>query len=150
MVAFLRVPSGNAIIERVQDAIANAVSAIGAGLNLKANSAQEEWHEVGALGEPAFLNSWANYGVSEATAAYMKDSMGFVHIKGLIKSGIGAVIFTLPSGYRPVANPIFVTATNNGTTTLFGAVQVLTDGRVFALTGSNTWFSFAGISFKAA
>lgn len=60
---------------------------------------QEAWTPV------TFQNSWTNYGSGYDTAAYMKDSLGFVHIKGFIKSGTtssSTPIFTLPVGYRPL------------------------------------------------
>lgn len=48
-------------------------------------------------------NGWVYYG-SGATAAYRKDGMNNVFVKGLIKSGTasnGTIMFNLPSGYRP-------------------------------------------------
>src|SRR6185437_9150672 len=47
-------------------------------------------------------NGWIAYGTEYYSAQYMKDPMGFVHIRGSIKNGTsGAVAFTLPAGYRP-------------------------------------------------
>ncbi|AMA74011.1 hypothetical protein ACH33_14970 [Aneurinibacillus sp. XH2] len=59
------------------------------------------------------LNGWVNYKESFATAGYMKDEFGFVHIKGTIKSGVttaGTVITTLPKGCRPKEKREIVTA----------------------------------------
>lgn len=54
---------------------------------------------------PTLLNSWVNYGNPYTPVGYMKDAMGFVHIKGFVKSGAsGASVFTLPAGYRPAVN----------------------------------------------
>lgn len=54
---------------------------------------------------PTLTNSWVDFGTPYAAAKYMKDSMGFVHIKGLVKSGAaGNSIFTLPAGYRVASN----------------------------------------------
>lgn len=64
----------------------------------------EAWHLIGGGGEPAFQNSWVNYGGSESVAAFMKDPAGFVHLRGHIKSGTSNTIFTLPAGYRPAAH----------------------------------------------
>lgn len=52
---------------------------------------------------PALLNSWVNYGSGYSTAGYRKDASGLVHVRGFVKAGSasGAVIFTLPAGYRP-------------------------------------------------
>ncbi|KKK52619.1 hypothetical protein LCGC14_3103070, partial [marine sediment metagenome] len=50
---------------------------------------------------PTLLNSWVNYAATYDTTGYMKDGFGFVHLKGLVKSGVAGTIFTLPVGYRP-------------------------------------------------
>lgn len=60
-------------------------------------------HLVGAVGEPAFANSWANYGGTNRVAMFYKDSTGRVHIEGLVKNGTAATVFVLPVGYRPTA-----------------------------------------------
>ena len=115
-----------------------------------AMKSQSPWHEIGAYAQPVFENNWVNFSVSEETAAFMKDSMGFVHLKGLVKSGTAGPIFTLPAGYTPVANPIFTVPTNNGINWLFGGIQVAADGKVYFAVGSNTWVSLACIYFRAA
>ena len=60
---------------------------------------QESWNEV----TPS--SPFSNYGSTWDTCAYMKDSNGVVHLKGLVTgTHTGAsTIFTLPSGYRPVS-----------------------------------------------
>jgi hypothetical protein len=105
------------------------------------------WHEVGTTGEPAFENSWVNYGSPNVTAAFMKDSMGFVHLKGLIKSGtLDAGAFTLPVGYRPSASVHFPTVSFSA----FGRVTVSAIGEVVIDTPSNnTWVSISCINFRA-
>lgn len=99
--------------------------------------AQENWIA------PTLSGSWVNYGSGFATAGYMKDSMGFVHMKGLIKSGTSTA-FTLPAGYRPVETQNFATMANN----LFGFAEVRADGAVTPV-GSNAYFSLDTIHFKA-
>jgi hypothetical protein len=56
---------------------------------------------------PTLLNGWTNFGSGNATAAYMIDAMGFVHVRGVITGGTptdGTTLFTLPAGFRPPAN----------------------------------------------
>lgn len=70
-----------------------------------ASSASEPWHEVGSPGEPVFQNGWRNFGEGFGTAAFYKDPVGVVHLKGFViedtdPSG-GTTAFTLPPGYRP-------------------------------------------------
>lgn len=95
---------------------------------------------------PTLLNSWVNNGSGWAAAGYYKDAFGFVHLKGLVKSGtVGAAIFTLPSGYRPAENETFAVQSN----TAFGYCNVGSDGNVGASGGSNVNFSLSGIVFYA-
>lgn len=65
----------------------------------------EQWHELGATGEPALQNSWANVGgANDETAAFRLFGVSQLHIKGLIDSGTitdGTVVFTLPEAYWP-------------------------------------------------
>lgn len=88
----------------------------------------EDWHEVGATGEPAFENSWVNFGSSATVAAFYKDPFGMVHIKGQVAGGtLDASIFTLPTGYRPSENYRFATMQSST-----GSVRLVvqTDGSV--------------------
>lgn len=65
---------------------------------------ERSWHEIGASGEPALQNSWANEGAAGSETAAYKRNRDTLYIKGLIDSGTitdGTVIFTLPAGYRP-------------------------------------------------
>lgn len=69
----------------------------------------EPWHTVGAVGEPAFQNSWVNYGGGYQQVAFRKDPTGRVAIRGLATGGTAGaavpgsgVAFTLPVGYRPI------------------------------------------------
>lgn len=72
---------------------------------IPAPDGSDVWHEVGSGGgEPAFENSWVNYGAGFATAAFHKVG-DTVFIRGFVKSGSPATssVFTLPVGYRPSA-----------------------------------------------
>lgn len=61
----------------------------------------DPWHLVGATGEPAFENSWANRGGSEETAAFRFTGPGVVAIRGSVAAGAQLTnIFTLPTKYR--------------------------------------------------
>ena len=113
---------------------------------LRAVLTVEDWHEVGDTNEPAFENSWVNFGSGYETAAFYKDPFGVVHIKGLVKSGTGLVtnVFTLPAGYRPSVVLYFPTASNSA----FGMATLLANGSVRLDIGSTTWVSLDGISFR--
>jgi len=92
-----------------------------------------------------FTNSWLNFASGNPIASYYKDSLGIVHLQGVIKSGTsGTSAFTLPAGYRPLLNQI-LTSTANGA---FGTLEVGPDGTVKP-NGSNVYISLNGITFKA-
>lgn len=97
---------------------------------------------------PTLLNSWVNYGGGYNDAGYYKTSKR-VYLRGLIKDGVttaATIFFTLPSGYRPASYHAFACASNNA----YGQAHVDTNGNVFIIVGSATWFSLDGISFRAA
>lgn len=92
----------------------------------------EAWHEVGALGEPGFIDSfgcggggcagWTNFGAGHNTVGFYKDPYGVVHLKGVVKwtnagqsapAGCGWPIFQLPEGYRPASTEAHATMKND-------------------------------------
>ena len=122
-----------------------------------APKAVENWHEVGAPGEPAFTSSgWTNFGSPHTTAGFYKDPYGVVHLKGLVKwTGGGhsaqcVTPFVLPQGYRPAAREIHPSLKNDTP----GRIDILTDGSVSACGGQDLnggeWVALDGISFRAA
>jgi len=60
------------------------------------------------------VNGWVNYlDGGWQTAFYLRDSLGWVEVGGLIKSGVFGTAVTvgnLPAGFRPPANRGFVTS----------------------------------------
>lgn len=51
---------------------------------------------------PTLINSWLNLGAGHTEAGYWKDTVGIVHIRGVISEGAtGNTAFILPVGYRP-------------------------------------------------
>lgn len=92
-----------------------------------------EWQPV------EFLNGWRNFGSGWSDAQFRKHPLtNIVEVKGTIQGGTttnDVVVFTLPTGYRPIANVAFavghvstpVTSSvearfySNGNVTLHGA-----------------------------
>lgn len=101
---------------------------------------------VGAQGAPAFENSWVAWGAGEAVPAYWKDPFGYIHLKGVIKSGtVGNTAFTLPPGFRPQEKMTFATISNGA----LGRVDVTTGGAVQPVTPSNnTYVVLNGMTFR--
>jgi hypothetical protein len=97
---------------------------------------------------PTLTNGWLNYG-TYAVAGYHRDKNGYVHLKGLLKSGTNTTTaFTLPAGYRPAERRLFAAMCNAGASQIMGYVDILTDGQV-VLSGGTTWFAIDGITFRA-
>lgn len=96
----------------------------------------EDWHYVGETDEPAFQNSWANISANPKMAFRIREA-GIVDIHGVIVGGAsGAVIFTLPEGYRPssaAASPVYADA---GGGPIVASVNVTTAGAVSASFGT--------------
>ncbi|OME00001.1 hypothetical protein BSK60_33640, partial [Paenibacillus odorifer] len=103
--------------------------------------------DVPAQITPTLLNGWETYSSSNAPY-YYKDTLGFVHIRGMVKSGVnGSPILTLPPGYRPSATAGIesISVSNNGSGILIGNVEVDYKGRVTPYSGGTTWLSLDNI-----
>jgi len=117
---------------------------------------QEPWHEVGATGEPGFLNA-GNYGGKFSTVAFYRDRAGVVHLKGVINGGNGfgnsPFVFRLPTGYRPAQTGIFAVSAASGSRDpafVEGRIDVNADGLVERFSGGDFYTSLDGISFRCA
>jgi hypothetical protein len=100
---------------------------------------QQDWQAV------AFQNGWHNYAGGYNDAGYFKDSMGIVHLRGLVAGGGLNTIFVLPTGYRPGARQLFVCSTNPN---VAGRVDVTTAGEVTVVVGNSGWLSLDGLTFR--
>lgn len=133
----------------------NSVTAakVAAGVLTAAKMSIEAWTDVGTT--PPFLNSWTNNGGGYNTTSFFKDLSGNVTMKGTaLRTGTPAnneSIFTLPVGYRPVADAIFINPSNYGPQRIIitsaGAVTVNSISGYAALGASNT-ASFDGVHFR--
>jgi hypothetical protein len=125
----------------------------------------EAWHILGAPGEPAFENSWANIPaegpLSFDSAAFYKDQEGIVHLRGIVKGGTSSIIFHLPPGYRPATGKVIFRLTlcsgggcavNDVRGMIIGGSGIPTpgvDGVVTAPGGAGSTSSLEGITFRA-
>ncbi len=102
---------------------------------------QEEWQT------PVLQNGWIPYEYGYNTPRFFKDKFGMVHIKGLVKLGVDALIFNLPQGYRPDGREIHATCTHPN---IISRIDVLPNGDVIRVTGDPSWLALDGITFRAA
>lgn len=98
---------------------------------------------------PTLQNGWVNYGGNYSTAGYRKLSSGQVELKGLVRDGttsFDTVIFTLPVGYRPMAQRLCPSVANNN----IGRVDVKPNGDVIVgYMGAAGWLTLEGVRFFA-
>jgi hypothetical protein len=93
------------------------------------------------------LNGWVPWGSPYSTAAYIMDAGGFVHLRGLVRSGrLGQAIFQLPAGFRPRFQHL---RCNSYAAEGGGRIDVQMDGAVLASNGTNEWVSLDDITFMA-
>ena len=103
---------------------------------------QEDWIA------PTLTNNWVNYGPPHNQAGYYKDSLGIVHLRGLVRNGAqGTDIFTLPDFYRPAYRELQAVQTNPNA---IGRVDIKNTGQVHVSSGNSSWFSLNGVTFRAA
>lgn len=114
------------------------------------------WKVFGADG-PALTNGWVNYAAPYGPARFRKLASGLVVMNGLISSGtVGAVAFTMPTGYLPgpqadssLRDHIFQLAQGGGVAN--EAARFNSAGQFIpTATGSSAWLSLAGLTYYAA
>lgn len=106
---------------------------------------------------PTLLNGWTHYNPSNDTyppTRFSKDSLGYVHIDGMIAGGIdmpGVTLFKLPVGYRPKNAISFPTVCSDVVEeTRIGRIRINPDGIVaLARSGGNLYLSTAIPPFLA-
>jgi hypothetical protein len=114
----------------------------------------DQWHYVGAAGEPSFAYSWVNYNASAGgnmKLRFKRTPGGFLKVEGMIKSGTSNQVFTLPSGYRP-ANPLSsemegVALHYDGTTQKPGRVFITSNGNFYVTQVQGTYWVAINLSF---
>lgn len=108
---------------------------------------QPDFRKIGSTGSPPFENSWVYYGGGWQEPGFWKDPLGFVHLRGMMKSGtLTTAAFTLPPGFRPDKGEIFNAVTDTGS----GRVDVLPDGTVVPQSGGTGFVSLSGIYFRTS
>ena len=118
---------------------------------------------------PTHADPWQNYGPPYASAAFYKDQLGIVHLRGLLNWNHFTIsadpqvtpIFRLPAAYRPDHDRIFTSVAedlNDEWLVAPARVDVRADGVVAAVadcsttisicSGNATYLTLDGISFR--
>lgn len=103
------------------------------GLQHKWYFQKEDWHEVGAAGEPAFRSFVSNTGGDYAPVRFRKTPDYQVEISGKFNASatvLGA-LFTLPVGYRPIYIYEGVLFRILATSILFEPIEIRLNGDVY-------------------
>jgi hypothetical protein len=89
----------------------------------------ESFRVVGAPGQPQFENSWSNDPSTGSPAAFYKDPLGIVRLRGIIEaSASGNSAFFLPPGYRPGSGEVL--QFDGANTAKASSVVILSTGEV--------------------
>jgi hypothetical protein len=117
------------------------------------------------LAQPAWqaatlVSPWYNLldsasGHDDPPVSFYRDSVGIVHLRGTAAGSCSGnqLVFTLPSGYRPEYQLLFVVPSESfaGGEPFARAVRVFPDGRVeVTCTSGSEWVHFQAIDFRAA
>ena len=96
----------------------------------------------------AFRNGWHNLGFPFPRARLCKDSLGLVHLEGVIGGRSGNTpIFVLPSAYRPKFVHLFAVTGTNGGVPVLENVFVLFTGVVVARGNARSAVSLDGVTY---
>lgn len=124
----------------------NALARISVLENETAMKEQPQWIA------PTLLNGWVNHNETEVPAGYIKDSRGFVHIRGTIRGGSTSaktVIFRLPPGYRPSKAIGFAAISKRAAENVMGRLYVEPDGNIVIFDVANDYLFVTLPAFEA-
>ena len=125
----------------------NATNATTAGTATNL-AAPEAFRNIGAAGQPAFTNAWANFGGGRATAGFYIDKGSVVHLKGSITGGTsGTSAFTLPVGYRPASDVLSPSAAGRTSSSTSSSAAPVRLG-VFCNAACSGSVGFDAVSFR--
>lgn len=115
----------------------------------KANRKQEDWIPLD------LLNGWENVNTaSYVIPAYMIDSFGFVHLRGVLNKGTNPIVAVLPEGYRPQKLEFFTNSTNLTRANQVRNFYVANNGNIYAYaynqpdTTGDITISLSGTTFQ--
>jgi hypothetical protein len=106
-----------------------------------------DWITVGNSGS-SFANSWVDYGSGFPGAAFRKDALGYVHLRGLIKNGTATdntTMINMPVGYR-VNSTRHVAAVGSSAA---GHLKLNTSGIAYGTGTGNGWLTLDNITYFA-
>lgn len=103
------------------------------------------WNSIAS--GPGYQNGYSDFGSGFQVGQYGIDSEGNVWLRGLLNSGSGATVFTLPVGFRPKAENVTLVTQDNDMSL---RIDVDTNGNVFFQSGNepSTFWSLNSVVFS--
>ncbi|GAA0137758.1 hypothetical protein YSY43_45990 [Paenibacillus sp. YSY-4.3] len=99
---------------------------------------------------PTLLNGWTLSSSGVFPAQYFKDSMGIVHVKGIVTGGVTeTVVFKLPSGYRPRITNRIPSIIMSGVNVYIAYLDVKASGDILAVFPTQSNHLTLNMSFLA-
>lgn len=101
--------------------------------------------------KPTLLNKWVDRNIGDdAPTGYMKDQLGFVHVRGIVTGGAtSSNVFFLPEGYRPSRRMQFINISHDQQL-LLSYITVEKSGAVYINSGAgDMWLTLDNIYFYA-
>ncbi|GIP57559.1 hypothetical protein [Paenibacillus woosongensis] len=99
---------------------------------------------------PTLLNGWTLSSSGVFPAQYFKDSMGIVHVKGIVTGGATeTVVFKLPIGYRPKITSRIPSIIMSGVNVYIAYFDVKANGDILAVFPSQSTHLTLSMSFVA-
>ncbi|MFW5434360.1 hypothetical protein [Paenibacillus apiarius] len=94
--------------------------------------------------KPTLLSGWVE--ADKSTVEYFKDALGFVHIRGMVKSGaMGNPVFLLPKEYRPKQLLETITVSKTNDAVIFNNIEITPEGKIIPYIGGDNWLSLDNI-----
>jgi hypothetical protein len=148
-IAQVRITAGKSFIEQTQVTDERVYVVILE--NMYAKKQQENW--IKAVMENGFQHFDTVSSIYDGLY-YMKDDMGFVHLKGMTRGTSttnNVIIFTLPTGYRPSKTQVFsCMGADISASQVATRVNIDTSGKVNFGSGACTdYLTLSGLTFKA-
>ncbi|UMY56002.1 hypothetical protein MLD56_06035 [Paenibacillus peoriae] len=114
------------LLEDLADSVQQNTARVSVLENKKADKDNPTWLT------PTLLNGWTNRAPDLSQISYLKDSAGYIHIKGVAKPGaLNTSMFQLPAGYRPSLSIVAVVAANTDNAhDVMGRINIGANGNV--------------------
>jgi hypothetical protein len=118
------------------------ISTLSSQVGLKANSAQSTWINV------TYSSNWVDFSTTYPPTSYMKDTLGFVHLRVNCKTGASNPIANLPANYIPNYTMSYTCYSINVSTAYVPLILVTSSGGIQVYNYTNTYVYLGEVLFS--